>query len=78
VKALSPVMGWNESLEHQEAHGIVGGMNHALDLAFLWGSVGTRHSELNTVRGRKCEWSYQTRVHYRTGRSEWCGQTAWT
>jgi hypothetical protein len=25
-------------------------MNHALDLAILWGSVGTRHPKLDTVR----------------------------
>jgi hypothetical protein len=31
-------------------HDIVGGMNHALDLAILWESVGTRHPKLDAMR----------------------------
>jgi hypothetical protein len=50
VKALSPVMGWKGSLEQHGAHDIVGGTNHALDLAVLWGSVGTQHPELDALR----------------------------
>jgi hypothetical protein len=50
VKALSPVSGWKEILKQQGAHDIIGGMNHALDLAVLRGSVGTRHPKLDIVR----------------------------
>jgi hypothetical protein len=31
-------------------HDVTGGTNHALCLAALWGSVGTRHLKLATVR----------------------------
>jgi hypothetical protein len=41
MKALGLVTGWKGSLEQQGAHDIIGGMNHVLDLAILWGSVGT-------------------------------------
>jgi hypothetical protein len=50
VKALSPVASQKGSLEQQGAHDIVGGMNHALSLAILWGRVETRHSKMDTVR----------------------------
>jgi hypothetical protein len=50
VKALSPVANQKGSLEQQGAHDIVGGTNHALNLAVLWGRVGTRHPKLDTVR----------------------------
>jgi hypothetical protein len=43
-------MGWKGSLEQQGVHDIVGGMNHALGLAILQGSIGTRHPKLDTVR----------------------------
>jgi hypothetical protein len=43
-------MGWNGSLEQQGAHDIVGGMNHALGIAVLRGSLGTRHPKLDAVR----------------------------
>jgi hypothetical protein len=67
VKALSPITSRKGSLEQQGAHDIVGDTNHALDLAVLWGRVGTRHPKLDTVRER-CEWrSCQIHVHCRTG-----------
>jgi hypothetical protein len=50
VKALSPVTSWKESLEQHGAYDIIGGMNHALGLAVLWASVGTRHLKLEAVR----------------------------
>jgi hypothetical protein len=50
VKDLSPVTGWKGSLKQQGAHDIIGGTNHALDLAVMWESVGTRHPELEAVR----------------------------
>jgi hypothetical protein len=50
VKALSLVTGQKGSLEQQGVHDIVSGMNHALGLAVLWGSVGTRHPKLDAVR----------------------------
>jgi hypothetical protein len=34
-------------------HDIVGGTNHIFDLAVLWGSVGTRHPELDVERGEE-------------------------
>jgi hypothetical protein len=43
-------MGWKGSLEQQGVQDIVGGMNHALGLVILWGSVGTQHPKLNVVR----------------------------
>jgi hypothetical protein len=60
-------------------HDIVGDMNHTLGLVVLGGGIGTRHLELDAVRGRKCgRGSHQTCVHYRTGHYRWCNQTAWT
>jgi hypothetical protein len=50
MKALSPVASRKGYLEQQGAHDIVGGTNHALSLAVLWGSVGTQHQKLDTVR----------------------------
>jgi hypothetical protein len=50
VKVLSLVTGWKGSLEQQGAHDIIGGTNHALGLAVLWKSVGTRHPKLDAVR----------------------------
>jgi hypothetical protein len=50
VKAINPVTGWKGSLEQQGAHDIIGGTNHTLSLVILWGSVGTRHPELDAVR----------------------------
>jgi hypothetical protein len=50
VKALSPVASLKGSLEQQGTHDIVGGTNHALSLAVLWGRVGTRHPKLDIVR----------------------------
>jgi hypothetical protein len=50
VKALSLVTGWKGSQEQQGAHDIIGGTNHALGLAVLWESVGTRHPKLDAVR----------------------------
>jgi hypothetical protein len=50
MKTLSPVASQKGYLEQQGAHDIVGGTNHALSLAVLWGSVGTRHQKLDTVR----------------------------
>jgi hypothetical protein len=50
VKALSPIASQKGSLEQQGVHHIVGGTNHALSLAVLWGHVGTRHPKLDTVR----------------------------
>jgi hypothetical protein len=70
VKALNPVSGWKGSLEQQGAYDIDGGTNHALGLAVLRESVGTRHLKLDAVRERKCGLN-----HYRTGRSGWCNQT---
>jgi hypothetical protein len=43
-------MGWKGSLEQHGAHDIIGGMNYALGLTVLRGSVGTRHLKLDTVR----------------------------
>jgi hypothetical protein len=43
-------MSWKGSLKQQGAHDIVGGMNHALGLTVLQGSVGTRHPKLDAVR----------------------------
>jgi hypothetical protein len=54
VKALDPVTEWKGSLKHQGAHDIVGGTNHALGLAVLRGSVGTRHLKLDAVREEEC------------------------
>jgi hypothetical protein len=31
-------------------HDIVGGANHALGLAVVWGSIGTQHLKLDVVR----------------------------
>jgi hypothetical protein len=53
VKSLNPVTGWKGSLEQQGVHDIVGGTNHIFDLAVLWGSVGTRHLELDVERGEE-------------------------
>jgi hypothetical protein len=50
VKALSLETGWKGSLEQQGAHDIIGGTNHALSLAILQESVGTRHPKLDVVR----------------------------
>jgi hypothetical protein len=50
VKALSLETGWKGRLEQQGAHDIVGGTNHALSLAVLRESVGTRHPKLDVVR----------------------------
>jgi hypothetical protein len=50
MKALSPLMSRKGCLEQRGAHAIVGGTNHALSLAVLWGHVGTRHPKLDTVR----------------------------
>jgi hypothetical protein len=50
VKTLNPVSGWKGSLEHQGAYDIDGGTNHALGLAVLRESVGTRHLKLDAVR----------------------------
>jgi hypothetical protein len=44
------VAGALEDPYQQGAHDIVGGMNHVLSLAVLWGCVGTRHSKLDTMR----------------------------
>jgi hypothetical protein len=49
VKALNLVAGWKGSLEQQRAHDIVGGANHALDLATMRGGVGAQHPELDVV-----------------------------
>jgi hypothetical protein len=51
VKALNPVAGWKRRME-QGAHDIVGGANHALDLAILRGGVGYRTGH--------CGWCNQT------------------
>jgi hypothetical protein len=37
-------------LEQQGAHDIIGDTNHALSLAVIRGSVGTRHPKLDVVR----------------------------
>jgi hypothetical protein len=50
VKALNPITGRKGGLKQQGAHDIVGGTNHALGLATLRGSVGTRHAKLDAVR----------------------------
>jgi hypothetical protein len=50
VKTLNPVVSRKGSLEWQGAHDIIGGTNHMLNLAILWGRVGTRHPKLDTVR----------------------------
>jgi hypothetical protein len=50
VETLNSETGWKGSLEHQGEHDIVGGMNHALDLVVLWGSIGIRHPKLDAVR----------------------------
>jgi hypothetical protein len=50
VKALNLVTGWKGSLEQQGMYDIVGGTNHALDLAVLRESVGTRQPKLDVVR----------------------------
>jgi hypothetical protein len=50
VKALSPILSCKGSLEQKGVHDIIGGMNHALGLAVLWGSVGTWHPKLDVVR----------------------------
>ena len=50
MESFSTVADWKGGLEQQGAHDIVGGTNHALDLAVLGGGVGTRHPELDTVR----------------------------
>jgi hypothetical protein len=41
VKTLDLVSGWKGSLEQWRAHDIIGGMNHALSLAVLRGSIWT-------------------------------------
>jgi hypothetical protein len=46
-------MGWKGRLEQQGAHDIIGGTIHALGLAVLQGSLGTRHLKLDAVREEK-------------------------
>ena len=48
VQTLSPEAS-RESLEQKRAHGVFGGVNHALSLAVLRG-VLARHGQLDTVR----------------------------
>jgi hypothetical protein len=48
VKALCPETQGQGGLDQKSVHDIVRGPNHALCLAVLWGSIQTRHTQLNT------------------------------
>jgi hypothetical protein len=49
VKTLFPEARGKGGLDQKSAHDIVCGPNHALCLAVLWGSIQTRHMELDTA-----------------------------
>jgi hypothetical protein len=53
VKALGPETRGQGGLNQKSVHDIVRGLNHALNLAVLWGSVRTRHTQLNTSRKKE-------------------------
>jgi hypothetical protein len=48
VKALYPEARGQGGLDQKSAHDIVRSPNHALCLTVLWGSIRTRHTQLNT------------------------------
>jgi hypothetical protein len=53
VKALCPEARGQGCLDQKSAHDIVCGLNHALCLVVLWGSIRTRHTQLNTSGEKK-------------------------
>ena len=50
VQALSPETSRKRGLKEKSAHGVIGGANHALNLAVLRGGIRARHVQLDTVR----------------------------
>jgi len=50
VQALGLEASRKRGLKEKSAHGVVGGANHALNLAVLRGGIQARHAQLDTVR----------------------------
>lgn len=53
MQGLSLEASGNRGLEHQGAHDIIGGPNHALSLIIHGKSVGARHVKLNTASEKR-------------------------
>jgi hypothetical protein len=78
-EGLSPIVSRKGGLKEQRAHDIVRYVNHALNPTVLRRHVGTRHTEVDTVREKKSHgmYCYKTPARCHTGYSGWCDRTEW-